>query len=550
MLELVRRMPHLVGMTDGSGEVLWLNEAGRRFVGARPGQRLSTADLFTDVVFDRYYASIRPALVRDGVWTGELPVRRADGTIGVVDVVLTGDVGADGEVRWIGALAVDVTSQHEREAALSHQASHDPLTGLANRVLLLDRLDVAVSIATRLASPVAVLALDLDGFKAVNDEHGHAVGDRLLQQVTARIQSAVRPADTVARLGGDEFVVIVHPPEEQSAAMAVAERIRDQIGMLDYVIGEHRIRVTASIGLTVSTPGVHAEPDALLAAADRGMYRAKRSGGNCVRVAGNDHSGVLRHAEDMGDQLARALDEGQVVAGFEPVIDLRSQELCALQALARWDHPDLGRLPARSFAEEALVTGYADLIWWAATRYALRAAAAAQTTVPIHITLATSQLRDEDVVDRLRALRELAPDAEVHLRVDAHSVLDITAMGQEVIDVLGRDGLRLVLSGHGRRGLPLGLLASLPLAAVELDPTLVRDVAENPKAVALATRLANALDVPCIAQVDDDAELPRLAVLGVTSASGWVTGCEWDADRLAAEMAARRVTLPRPSPSR
>jgi predicted signal transduction protein with EAL and GGDEF domain len=269
-----------------------------------------------------------------------------------------------------------------------------------------------------------------------------------------------------------------------------------------------------------------------------------------VRVAGNDHSGVLRHAEDMGDQLARALDEGQVVAAFEPVIDLRSQELCAVQALARWDHPELGRLPARSFAEEALVTGYADVIWWAATRYALRAAAAAHTTIPVHITLATSQLRDEDVVGRLRSLRELASDAEVHLRVDAHSVLDITAMGQEVIDVLGRDGLRLVLSGHGRRGLPLGLLASLPLAALELDPTLVRDVAENPKAIALATRLASTLDVPCIAQVDDDAELPRLAVLGVTSASGWVTGCEWDADRLAAEMAARRVTPPRPSPSR
>ena len=550
VLELVRRMPHLVGMTDGAGEVLWLNDAGQRFVGALPGAHLTTADLFTDAVFDRYYASIRPALLRDGVWTGELPVRRADGSVGTVDVVLVGDVGADGEVRWIGALAVDVTSQHEREAALSHQASHDPLTGLPNRVLLLDRLDVAVSIASRLGSPVAVLTLDLDGFKAVNDEHGHAVGDRLLQQVTARIQSAVRPADTVARLGGDEFVVIVHPPEEQSAAMAVAERIRDQIGMLDYVIGEHRIRVTASIGLTLSEPGASAEPDALLAAADRGMYRAKRSGGNCVRVAGGDRPGILGHAEDMGDQLARALAEGQVVAAFEPVIDLRSEELCALQVLARWEHPQLGRLPARSFAEEAVVTGYADLIWWAATRYALRAVAVAHPTVPIHITLATSQLRDEHVVQRLRALRDLAPDAEVHLRVDAHSVLEITTMGQEVIDVLGREGLRLVLSGHGRRGLPLGLLASLPLAAVELDPTLVRDSTENPKAIALGTRLASTLDVPCIAQVDEAADLPRLAVLGVTSVSGWVAGSEWDADRLTAEMAARRATPPRPSPSR
>ena len=550
VLALVRRMPHLVGLADGSGRVLWLNEAGRRFVGVAPGRSLTTADLFTEPVFDRYHATIRPALDRDGVWRGELPVQRADGTVGIVDVVLTGHVDDDGELCWIGALAIDVTSQHEREAALSHQASHDPLTGLANRVLLLDRLEVAVAVATRMGSPVAVLALDLDGFKAVNDEHGHAVGDRLLQQVTARIESTVRPADTVARLGGDEFVVVVHPPEEQSAAMAVAERIRDQVGALDYVLGDHRISVTASIGLTLSQAGVRAAPEALLAAADRGMYRAKRDGGNCIRVAGSDRHGIIGHAEELGDQLALALSESQIVAGFEPVVDLRTQELCALRALARWEHPRHGRLPARKFAEEAMITGYSDLVWWAATQDALRTIAETGTTVPIQVTLATSQLREDDVVDRLGSLRELAPDAEVHLRVDAHTVLEITTMGQGVIDVLGREGLRLVLSGHGRRGLPLAVLASLPLAAVELDRTLVQGATENPKAVALATRLATTLDVPCIALVDDDAELARLAVLGVTSVSGWVIDGEWDTDRLAVEMARRRATRPRPSPSR
>ena len=546
MLEVVHRGPHLLGITDEAGRVLWLNDAGRRFIGAGPDQELNTADLFTDAVLDRYYASIRPALLRDGVWSGELPVQRADGTTGVVEATVVADVGPDGEVRWIGAQAVDVTGHHEREAALSHQASHDPLTGLPNRLLLLDRLDIAVSIAERLHSPVAVLALDLDGFKAVNDDHGHAVGDRLLQQVTARIESAVRPADTVARLGGDEFVVVVHPPEEQSAAMAVAERIRDQIGQLDYVIGARRVRVTTSIGLAMSEPGSRPDPARLLAAADRGMYRAKRSGGNCVRVAGGEGPGDVHSTEGTGDQLARALAEGQIVAVFEPVMDLASRDLCALQPLARWNHPDLGSLPAHRFAEEAMITGYADLIWWAAGRHALRAIAQSGTTVPVHITLSTSQLREDDVVSRLRALRAIAPAAEVHLRVDAHSVLDIVTMGQPAIDALAEEGLCVVLSGHGRRGMPLAVLASLPLAAVELDPSLVRDAADIPKAVALAAQLASTLDVPCIAQVHDDAELALLAELGVTSASGPVAGSAWDADRLAAEMAARRATQPRP----
>jgi len=546
VLEVVHRVPHIIGITDDAGRVLWLNDAGRRFIGATPDERLTTADLFTDAVFDRYYASIRPALLRDGMWSGELPVRRADGSTGVVEAVAVSEVGPDGEVRWIGALAVDVTGHHEREAALSHQASHDPLTGLPNRLLLLDRLDVAMSIAERMRSPLAVLALDLDGFKAVNDEHGHAIGDRLLQQVTARIESAVRTSDTVARVGGDEFVVVVHPPEEQSAAMAVAERIRDQIGLLDYVIGEQQLRVTASIGLVLSETGTRVEPAQLLAAADRGMYRAKRTGGNCVRVASSERPGLAGQRDRTGEELARALAEGQVVAVFEPVIDLASQDLCALQALARWNHPDLGPLPAHRFAEEAIIAGNADLIWWAATRDALRAVAKSRAIVPVHITLSTSQLREDDVVTRLRALRELAPETEVHLRVDAHSVLDLTTMGQPVIDSLAEEGLPLVLTGHGRRGMPLAVLASLPLAAVELDPSLVRDAPEIPKAVALATRLAETLDIPCIAQVHDDADLPMLASLGVTSASGPVAGEAWDAERLAAEMAARRATRPRP----
>ena len=545
VLELVRRMPHLLGITDGSGEVLWLNDAGRRFVGAAPGQHLTTADLFTDAVTDLYLASIRPALLRDGVWTGELPVRRSDGGTGIVEAVVVAEVAADDEIRWIGAMAVDVTAQHDREAALSHQASHDPLTGLPNRLLLLDRLEVASSLADRLRSPVAVLALDLDGFKAVNDEHGHAVGDRLLQQVTARIQSAVRSADTVARLGGDEFVVVVHPPEEPTAAMAVAERIRDQIGQLDYVIGEHRVRVTTSIGLALSRPGASMTATELLAAADREMYRAKRIGGNCVRVAGHEHL-ETPDPDTTGEQLARAIAAGQVVAVFEPVVDLGSGDLCALQALARWQHPDLGLLPAHRFAEEAMIAGYADLVWWAAIHHALGTVARTGSCVPVHITLSTSQLREPDVVDRLRALRALAPDAEVLLRVDAHSLLDIITLGQSVVDSLEAEGLSFVLSGHGRHGVPLAVLATLPLAAFELDCALVEDAAEIPKAVALATRLAATLEVPCIAQVDQDDELPLLAELGVTSASGRVAGEAWDADRLATEMADRLATRPRP----
>ncbi|HEX4902940.1 MAG TPA: diguanylate cyclase [Acidimicrobiales bacterium] len=547
LVDLVRRMPHLVGVADDAGRLVWVNDAGLRFLGADGTTPLTTADLFAPQVFDQYYASIRPALARDGVWTGELPVRRTDGRTGVVDAVLVGDVEPSGEVRWLACLAVDVSEQHEREERLSHQASHDPLTGLPNRALLHDRLTIALSVAARVQSPVAVIALDLDGFKEVNDALGHAAGDELLQQVTARIRLAVRDADTVARLGGDEFVVVVHPPEEPTAAIAVAERIREQIGLVDYALGDRRVRITASIGLTIAEPGTSPTPDVLLAAADRGMYRAKRSGGNRVRLASSNEPGVVDHLDQVGAELASSLAEGRFVAAFEPVFDLSDGSLCAVQSRARWEHPVQGRLPARDFAEEAAVTGYADLVWWAATRRALRSAAEAGFDLPVHVSLSTSQLRDQDLVGRLRAIRGLAPEIEVHLRVDAHSLLELATMGGELMDTLLEEGLQLVLAGHGEHNLPSAILAALPLSALELDSALVASLPGRAKAIELAAQVAGALDVPCIAQVEREQDLPLLRALGVTSARGRVMAPEWDAGALAAVAAERRAaTPPRP----
>jgi diguanylate cyclase (GGDEF)-like protein len=543
VLALAQRMPHLLGVADGAGRIVWLNDAGRRFVGTDPGAALTTADLFTEDVFQRYYATIRPALVQRGIWWGELPVRRAGDAPGVVDAIVVGEVDDTGEARWVACLAIDVTEQHEREARLSHRASHDPLTGLPNRALLRDRLGVAVAVAQRVRSPVAVLALDLDGFKDVNDRHGHAAGDELLQQVAARIKAAVRPADTVARLGGDEFVVVVHPPEETSAAVQVAERIRDQIALMDYVVGDERLQITTSIGLTVSEPGAPVDPVALLRAADRGMYRAKRSGGNTVRVAGSSAPGIVDPVEQVGDELARGLAEGRILSAFEPVVDLASGELCAVQAHARWDHPDRGVIAARDFVEAAAVTGYADLVWWAAARRAVRAAADAAVPVPVHLTMSTSQLRGQDLVDRLGSLRGLAGEVPLHLKADARSLLELVATGLPIVDVLADIGLGLVLGGHGLHNLPSAIMASLPVSAIELDVDVVRSARSRPRALALATRASAALDVPCIAQVESEAELPMLAVLGVTAARGRVNGSEWDAERL---RLAGRATRPRP----
>lgn len=285
VIELVDSLPHLVGVSDGAGRVVWLNRSGCEFVGAGPDDELTTADVFGPGIENSYRDEIRPALAAGKRWSGHLPARRADGTIATVNAVVTGAVDQHGRVRWMATLAVDVSEQLRREAELAHLASHDPLTGLPNRALLEDRLQVAVAVARRTEATVAVIILDLDGFKEVNDHYGHAAGDLVLQQVTARLTATVRPADTVARLGGDEFVVVVNPPETPRAAALVAQRICDRIGRPAYAIDGGSAEISASVGLAVATAGDHIDHRELLAAADQASYRAKRAGGGCVRVS-------------------------------------------------------------------------------------------------------------------------------------------------------------------------------------------------------------------------------------------------------------------------
>ncbi len=565
LAHLLSRLPHVVGVTDDAGVLRWLNPAGHALVGGAADGPLTTADVFTDAVFERYYADIRPVVAAGGTWQGTLPVRRQDGSTGEVDAVVVAGTGPGGEVRWLATLAVDVTESRRREEALAHAASHDPLTGLPNRALLLDRLAVALAVAARTGSEVALLALDLDGFKEVNDRLGHAAGDLLLRQVTARLERATRPGDTVARMGGDEFVVVVQPEHVEGAAV-VAERIRTAVGGPPYQVGAESVHVTASIGLAAADhdavqalargeratgdpigrpdpAAVRGAPDrdrtlalarSLLASADAGMYQAKRSGGDAVRSTTSDGDAVAAASR----QLARALAEGAIDCAFDPVLDLLTGEVTSVELLARWDHPEHGRIPASRFGELARLTGYADLVFWSAARRGLRAAAEAGLAVPVDVNLSMSQLRGDDLAGRIADLAALAPPGGVRVELDEGALLDLTASetGKEALDALTAGTVRIVLEGHGRGGLPLGVLASLPLDAVKLDPGLTAAARTEPMALVLASRLARVLDVDCIGpRVESDAELPLLAVLGVTAVQGRALGPEWDRGRLTGE---------------
>ena len=540
--QLVDALPHLVGIADDSGRVEWVNRAGRAFLGVEDDDLVSTEQIFGPDVLDRYYAEIRPALLRGGVWTGTIHARRSDGVIATVEGVIVGGTGPGGEIQWLATLGIDVTEQRQREEELAHQASHDALTGLPNRALLTEQLRVAAAVARRTGAPLAVLTLDLDGFKEVNDEFGHSAGDRVLQHVAARLKAAVRPADTVARLGGDEFVVVIHPPETARTAVAVAHRIREQLAGPSYVVGDRSVDLSASIGLTVVQPSDISDPATLLAEADRGMYRAKRAGGDRVAMVG-------RAAEDddeieqLSRHLAAALRDGRIGAVFDPVVHASSGELLAFEVVAQWAHPVHGPLNGPSFMADAALTGYADLVRWAAMRRAAQLALDFEVRVPVHMALSASQLRDPQMVDQFRSLRASCPGVRLCLQVDEPDLVEVPPEVHEHVDELcqGDDGL--VLARHGVGGVPLAVMAEVPLAAVKLDPSLAKDPASHRAAVRLGVQLSSVRDVPCLATGVENADArDAVAALGVKGVQGPVTGGVWDASRLARDAATR----PRP----
>ena len=539
---LVDALPHLVGITDDVGRVEWVNRAGRAFLGVDEDEVVTTEQVFGPDVLDRYYAEIRPVLLRGGTWSGTIHARRADGIMATVEAVVVGGTGPGGEVQWLATLGIDVTEQRVREEELAHQASHDALTGLPNRALLTEHLRVATAVARRTGAPVAVLTLDLDGFKDINDEHGHSAGDRVLQHVAARLKAAVRPADMVARLGGDEFVVVIHPPESARTAVAVAHRVREQIGGPSYLVGEASVDLSASIGLTVVHPSDIDDPATLLAEADRGMYRAKRAGGDRVAVVG-------RAAEDddeiemLSRHLAAALRDGQIGAVFDPIIHAETGELLAFEVVPQWAHPAHGPLPGPQFMADAALTGYADLVRWAAMRRAAQLALDFEVQVPVHMALSASQLRDPQMVEQFRSLRASCPGIRLCLQVDEPDLVEVPPDVHAGVDRLcqGADGL--VLGRHGIGGVPLAVLTEMPLAAVKLDPSLAKDPATHRAAVRLAVQLASVTDVPCLATgVENTDSRDAVAALGVKGVQGPVTGGMWDASRLAREAATR----PRP----
>jgi len=346
------------------------------------------------------------------------------------------------------ALAAIAIERHELEATLAHRALHDALTGLPNRAALLERIEWALGDPRAGDRGIAVLFADLDRFKVVNDSLGHAVGDRMLEQVAQRFRSAVRPNDVVGRFGGDEFVVLCLDVPDEAAAIAVAERLHAAL-VVPIDLDGTQVVVTASIGIRCSS-GLPVEPEALVRDADVAMYEAKNRGRDTHVVFESSHGlRVARRLAIEGD-LRRALDEGAITVRYQPVVEVDTGRLAGFEALARWSRDDGVEIPPDELVPVAEETGLIRVLGRQVLEAACRRAAAWPAPLWVSVNVSVRQL-DDGFPDELAGALErsgLAPE-RLWLEITETALARPDAVPRSVLAGVTRLGVRLAIDDFG-----------------------------------------------------------------------------------------------------
>ena len=421
----------------------------------------------------------------------------------------------------------------ERER-LAHNAVHDALTGLPNRTLLVDRLDQLVAGHSQRRHGFAVLFIDIDRFKSVNDLAGHAAGDELLIAVATRLRGVVRSGDTIARLGGDEFVILCPDlADPATEASAVAERATAVLAQ-PFHIGDppQDFFVSASVGVGLAAIGDTAE--VLLQRADAAMYAAKNRGGSGHQIYDESVDRNLRRRPELLNDLHGATDRGEMSIHYQPVVDLATGEVVCLEALARWDHPQFGPVPPDEFIPLAEESGVINWIGRWVLQRALEECAAwregSNAEVGVAVNVSGRQLGDLGLADYLSAiLRRTGLDAgAVTLEITESVIVTVDPGTQRVLRDLKATGVRLSIDDFGTGYSSLAYLRCLPIDVLKVDRSFVSGLGGQGRDSAIVTamvELAHSLKLNVVAEgVETAAELEMVRLAGCDEAQGFLLG--------------------------
>ncbi len=480
-----------------------------------------------------FIAALRDLMTdREGVVTGEGRVRHRDGQWRHLEFTGT-DQHTNPAINGLVLNLRDVTERKLLEQQLRYQATHDPLTALANRSRLADRLQHALIRSERTGTRVAVLFMDLDNFKSVNDSLGHSAGDRLLTQVAERVQGCLRAVDTVARLGGDEFVILLEDVTAEGEATEVTGRIFDALGP-PFELDGKEIIVRASVGIAVSDAQRHrTDGDALLRDADTAMYVAKAHGKGRFEVFEPSMQVALLDRLELLADLQHAVDAGEFVLQYQPMISLASGQLFGVEALVRWHHPRRGIIAPSSFISLAEDSGtIIPLGRWVLEEACQQAAAwerayPAATAWTMSVNVSARQLQHPGFAD------EVAHALEQSGLRPQRLILEITesVMMQDVTMMMGRLhelkalGVRLAIDDFGTGYSSLSYLRQFPFDLLKIDKSFIDDVASVPQQKELTRaiiELGKTLDLEMVAEgIESNEQLVRLQTLDCDLGQGF-----------------------------
>ncbi len=481
-------------ITAPDGTIIDVNEAFTRITGyARSDAIGHKPSILKSGRQDRaFYTGMWQALVNQGHWQGEVWNRRKNGEHYAEMKTISAVRDAQGRVRQYVALFSDITALKTHEEQLQYNAQHDALTGLPNRVLLGARMDEAMTQASRRGQRLAVLYLDLDGFKEVNDRHGHTVGDQLLMALAVRLRNAMREGDTLARLGGDEFVAVLRDHDEPDATYWLPAVNRVLAAAAQPVpVGQLSLQVSASVGVTLFPQADAVDADQLLRQADQAMYQAKVLGKNRFHVFDAEQDRSARGHHESLAHIRRALAQHELVLHYQPKVNLRSGRVVGAEALIRWQHPEHGLLLPAAFlpviedhalaievGEWVIDTALAQMDLW--RQQGLR--------LPVSVNLGARQLQQTDFVERLRTLLAAHPDTahgDLELEVLETSALGDLARISLVIESCKDLGVGFALDDFGTGYSSLTYLKRLPVDLLKIDQSFVRDMLDDPDDLAI-----------------------------------------------------------------
>ncbi|MEQ1530136.1 MAG: EAL domain-containing protein, partial [Methylococcales bacterium] len=473
-------------ITDADGGIIEVNDTFSHITGYSREEVLGKkSHIFqSDHQSAEFSKVMWQALLENDYWTGELWNRRKNGEVYAEILTISAVRDNKGNTLHFVALFTDITPMKEYEQQLEHIAHYDALTHLPNRVLLADRLQQAILQAERRKNLLAVIYLDLDGFKTVNDAYGHETGDELLIVISQRMKEALREGDTLARIGGDEFVAVLVDLELIADCGKVLSRLLEAASA-STILNNTELHVSASIGVTFY-PQDNADADQLMRHADQAMYVAKQAGKNRYHLFDVQRDSSIKTQHELLESIRCAHQQNEFVLYYQPKVNMRTGEVTGAEALIRWQHPQDGLLPPAAFlpitenqeigiqiGEWVLESVLIQMQTWHATGL----------NIAVSVNIAAHQLQQPDFVQKLSALLSKYPDVNpchLELEILETSALENLADVSNVIRTCREIGVQFALDDFGTGYSSLTYLRRLPVTILKIDQTFVRDMLEDP----------------------------------------------------------------------